>query len=480
MGKATEWRRGVRRGRTDDGPGDDDTAGVDHAAGRRRASPRRRSTTTTRRRRGRSSSTARPPATTTPSTWPRPRPPPGWSARRSRRRPTISTPAWPASPRASSAQPTVQTWNSTANSNDANYDVAARGSYVYSAGATRNASDNLDLMVIRWSSTTGAFKWVKRYAGAAGEDDLATDVVIDSAGNAIVCGIGGERARVAPTGSCASTRPPATSSGRIPTTGQGSRPTAPPRWSSMRKDNIYVTGYSRQDLVTGAFTVKLSPAGAKLWTRKYRGPDDNWGVATAIARRPAGGVYIGGYTNTDADGQDAFLIHYTAAGDRKVYTLYTANTVARHRADHQRHRRRLERSDHRRRSARTTPTRSWVLWNTAGDIDDADYRRHRRARLVASGRHRRLRRRLHDRARTTTTPINPNIRTMRMSVLPGGGRWLYDDDGNGLQSRGHRARRQRPLVRRRRPAVHGPGLRPVTEDLDVLRRAAARRTVTVS
>jgi hypothetical protein len=332
-------------------------------------------------------------------------------------------------PTGSSALPLMHTWNSTANDNDANYAVAARGSYVYSAGATRNAKDNLDLMVIRWSSTTGAFKWVKRFAGAAGHDDRATDVVIDSAGNAIVCGTGENAAewtywvvrKYSPAGDLKWTY-----------TYDGS-PTGSDRPAEMvvdAKDNIYVTGYTRQDLVTGAFTVKLSPAGAKIWTRKYTGPDENWGVATAIARRPAGGVYIGGYTNTDANGLDALLVHYTAAGDRKVYNLYTANTVA--------------------------PTIQsindiavasngqimgvgqhndadplWVLWDTDGGIDDADYDvtagldRWQAVGADAYGG-------VYMTGPYDNDSINPNIRTMRMSVLPGGGRWLYDDDGNGL------------------------------------------------
>jgi len=332
-------------------------------------------------------------------------------------------------PTASSAAPVMRTWDSVAHQNDANYAVAARGSYVYSAGATRNAKGNLDLMVIRWASTTGAFKWVRRFAGPAGKDDVATDVVIDGNGNVIVCGTS-ENVNTSTYWVVRKYTPAGDLKWTFTYDGSDMHADRPAEMVVDTKNNIYVTGYTRQETVTGALTVKLSPTGAKIWTRKYRGPDGDWSAATAIARRPAGGVYIGGYTFTDANGQDAFLIHYTAAGDRKVYSLYTAGTVA--------------------------PTAQflndiavawngqiigvgqhndedpvWVLWNTDGTIDDSDYDTTAGTdywKAVGADAYGGV---------YLTGPydndsINPNIRTMRFSVLPGGGRWLYDDDGNGL------------------------------------------------
>jgi hypothetical protein len=332
-------------------------------------------------------------------------------------------------PTGSSAQPVMHFWNSSANDNDANYDVAARGSYVYSAGATRNASDNLDLMVIRWSSTTGDFKWVKRYAGAAGKDDQATDVVIDGTGNAIVCGTA-ENALETTYWVVRKYSPAGDLKWTYTYDGSTLHFDRPAEMFVDASNNIYVTGYTRQDNVTGAFTVKLSPTGAKVWTRKYKGPEGLGSVATAIARRPAGGVYIAGYTYTAAGGEDAFLLHYTAAGDRKVYEVYDANTVA-----------------------ATVQTINdigvasngqiigvgqhveadplWVLWNTAGDIDDADYDTTPGSdwwQAVATDAYGGV----YMTGPYDNDSINPNIRTWRFSVLPGGGNWVYDNDSNGL------------------------------------------------
>ncbi len=330
-------------------------------------------------------------------------------------------------PTDSYAQVTVNFWNSPANSNDANYAVAVRGSYVYSAGATRNSSNNLDLILIRWSITTGAFKWAKRYAGAAKMDDAATDVVIDSKGNAIVCGTtenaAGYRSWVV--------RKYNRSGDKLWTRtydGSALHDDSPLEMVVDGANNIYVTGYTRQDTVTGVFTVKLSPSGGKLWTRKYRGPDGNGGSATAIVRRPAGGVYVGGYTDTDACAQEGLLLHYTGAGDRKVYELWNQNH--------------LQPSDQTINDIAVASTGQIigvgedhgnpgrVHWNTAGgldysytvDTDGLDWWQGVGTDAYGG---------VYLTGPFDNDSVNPNIRTWRSTLLSQGGQWLYDYDDNG-------------------------------------------------
>jgi hypothetical protein len=333
-------------------------------------------------------------------------------------------------PTGSSAQPVVQTWNSTANNNDANYAVAARGSYVYTAGATRNANDptNLDLTVIRWSSTTGAFKWVRRYAGAARQDDAATDVVIDADGNAIVCGTTENTdgisnwvvRKYSPTGETKWTW-----------TFDGS-PTANEAPVEMLVDgagNIYVTGNASIDGRTWSYTVKLSPKGAKLWARRYAGPEPSYGNSRGIARCPSGGVYVGGNTHTEATGVDMFLLRFTAAGDRKVYELFDSEfggTTQQYMND----------------LAVASNGRiygvglqhgfdpAWVAWSPAGDVytsminSTAGEDQWLAVGTDAYGG-------VYMTGPYDNVSVNPNIRTQRFSVYTLGGRWLYDYDENG-------------------------------------------------
>jgi len=323
----------------------------------------------------------------------------------------------------------VHSWNSPADSNDANYDVAARGSYVYSAGATRNASDNLDLLLIRWSSTTGAVKWARRYAGADDEDDIATDVVIDPDGNAIVCGttqhtlIGGTDWVVRKYSPLGDKKWTWTYDGPIDIDLD-----APVEMVVDGAGNIYVTG----TLITAeyesvAYTVKLSPAGKKLWGRKFVGPEPSPTSASAIVRCPSGGVYVGGTTWTTATGDDMFLLRYTAAGERTIYDYYGLNGATAQRLNDiavASTGRIVGVGQH----DDNDPT--LVTWMPQGylystSIDDTPGADEWLA--VATDPYGGLYRT----GPFDNVSVNPNIRTQRLSLLAGGGGWTYDYDDNG-------------------------------------------------
>jgi hypothetical protein len=232
-------------------------------------------------------------------------------------------------------------WNSASNNNDANYDVAVRGSYLYTSGASRNLSNNLDLLVIRWS-TTGAVKWAKRWNGPEKLDDVAADVAVDSNGNVIVCGTtqhaftGGTDwvvIKYSPLGEKKWTR---TYDGPIEIDFD-----APVEMIVDGAGNVYVTG----TLITAeyesvAYTVKLSPKGVKLWSRRYAGPEPGLTAARALAR---------------CDRRR----HVRAAllGVRRTDGLRALRREdpQHQRADDERPGRRLQRRDHRRRRARRRP-----------------------------------------------------------------------------------------------------------------------------
>ncbi len=283
-------------------------------------------------------------------------------------------------------------------------------------------------MVIRWSSTTGAFKWMKRYAGLAKGDDAASDVVVDPSGNAIVCG-STENADGLASWVVLKYSPSGTRLWTRTFDGSATKSERPVEMYVDGAGNIYVTGYSWATTTVSAHTVKLSPAGKTLWSRKYKGPDDGYSVATAIVRRPAGGVYVAGHTDTDAGGQDVFLLHYTAAGDRKLYALYDGHTavptvqtindiavisnglifgVGQH-------------ND-------TDP--AWVVWQTTGALyatqEDGTPGSDWWEGVVADAYGG-----VYITGPYDNASVNPNIRTQRLNIGSTGGGWLYDYDGDG-------------------------------------------------
>lgn len=219
---------------------------------------------------------------------------------------------------------TVRSYAGPAGGNDGFYDVAAKSSYAYAAGASRNAAGDLDLLLVRWT-TSGPQAWAKRFAGATGMDAGATDVVIDGKGNAIVCGT---------TTTANGTdwvvlkySPKGKRLWRWTCDGAGHSDDSPVEMVVDGAGNVYVTGYAAvNDVgVKTALTVRLSAAGKKVWARKYAGVENANGAATAIARCPRGGVYVGGWALEMGTQEDVFLLRYAPDGRRRTFQTYTGS-----------------------------------------------------------------------------------------------------------------------------------------------------------
>jgi hypothetical protein len=218
----------------------------------------------------------------------------------------------------------VRTYAGPAGGNDAFYDVAARGSYAYAAGASRNAAGDLDLLLVRWTGA-GDPTWAKRFAGAAGMDASATDVVVDGKGNAIVCG----------TTTTANGKdwvvlkysPKGKRLWRWTYDGAGHSDDSPVEMIVDGAGSVYVTGYAAVNDVgiKTALTVRLSAAGKKAWAKAYAGVAKANAGANAIARCPRGGVYVGGWALEAGTQEDVFLLRYAPDGRRKVFESYTGS-----------------------------------------------------------------------------------------------------------------------------------------------------------
>ena len=190
--------------------------------------------------------------------------------------------------------------------------LAVRGSYVYTAGMSYNAAGDRDLVVCRWSST-GAFKWARRFAAKQGSDDFARDVAIDAKGNVIVAGL---TQTPEPTDLVVIKYSP--SGKKLWTWRFDGKAHGNDNPSEMLVDgagNVYVTGQTMKATTTAAYTVKLSPAGKKLWSRTF----GSGGGGNALAPAPGKGVYVGGATYLSGENMNAFLVKYSPAGAVKTF-----------------------------------------------------------------------------------------------------------------------------------------------------------------
>jgi hypothetical protein len=180
------------------------------------------------------------------------------------------------------------------------------------AGWSRNAAGASDILLVKWSSN-GVFRWARRYNGPLHGDDAAVALGTDRNGNVTVAGYsqgaGGEDWVVISWSSAGTRRWVWRYGGNA---GGADRP------SDLVVDaggRIYVTGWFTVPGVTRkARTVKLSPAGRKLWSRATFGSGGLAAEAKGIALRPGGGVYVVGRTQAAATGWDPLVARYSSSG----------------------------------------------------------------------------------------------------------------------------------------------------------------------
>lgn len=205
---------------------------------------------------------------------------------------------------------------------DFNNAVAVRGTAVYTTGSTWKTAANRDLLVARWSSATGALKWARTWGSGGDNLDRAIDVGVDGKQNVVACGT--RRGTTEEDWVVASWSPAGKRRWVWTYNGPADLSDMPRELWVDKAGNTYVTGIAW--FTSGGrrcVTVKLSPAGKRLWLKTYSGPDGAGADGRAIAACPSGGVYVGGFAVDEGAGIDAMLLRYGATGKRKVYAAYT-------------------------------------------------------------------------------------------------------------------------------------------------------------
>ena len=136
-------------------------------------------------------------------------------------------------------------------------------------------SGNSDYATVKYNSA-GEQQWVARYNGEANNGDFATAIAVDKSGN------------------------------------------------------VYVTGYSGDDYVTGIslgldtvidfVTVKYDTLGQEQWVARY-----NNGGGRAIALDSSGNVYVTGYSNDPRTGTEYATIKYNPVGQEQWVARYNGS-----------------------------------------------------------------------------------------------------------------------------------------------------------
>jgi hypothetical protein len=200
--------------------------------------------------------------------------------------------------------------------------LSADGKSVYICGTSTKAAANSDLYVLKRSVKTGKLAWAKKYDGPQHKNELAVAIGADAADNVVVAGWSQNAADVDYV--VASW----TKSGAVRWTW---------RWDGGNGSDMLTDLYvepAGKAWVTGMMaagggkaacaTARLSATGAKLWAKKYLGPDGLGAAGSTMARRPGGGAYIGGVVIRGGTGNDGLLMRYSGSGGRTVVALDAA------------------------------------------------------------------------------------------------------------------------------------------------------------
>ena len=191
---------------------------------------------------------------------------------------------------------------------------------VYVAGYAYNGR-NYDYATVKYSPA-GQQLWQARYNGPADNEDLPTNVVVDTAGNVYVSG----------TSYSATESDYATI--KYSPTGQQlwvARYNGPANGydlaAKVKVDavgNVYVTGSSDNGRSSSYdyATLKYSTGGQQLWATRYNGPANSYDLAADLALDNEGNVYVTGTTYTDSQSDYATLKYVGTDGQQEWEEIY--------------------------------------------------------------------------------------------------------------------------------------------------------------
>lgn len=209
-------------------------------------------------------------------------------------------------------------WDGAAHGADKAWDIAvsAAGS-VYVCGSSATAAGGTCSVVLKYSAN-GKLKWARRWTSVEGANPTARRIAIDGAGRVVV--VGQYKSGPGQHIFVAKYRPDGVRQWlRRYAVGYS---TLPKDFCIGSSNTIYVAGSMMPtDASFGdGVLLKYSSGGTLRWTSVYAPLYDKWDVFSAVCRRPAGGVYVAGTSQSSGADSDGIVYRCTAGGARTLIT----------------------------------------------------------------------------------------------------------------------------------------------------------------
>ena len=138
---------------------------------------------------------------------------------------------------------------------------------VYIAGATKNGSNNYDMLVAKYNRT-GVLQWIRQYNGAGNGDDMALGLYIDASGY------------------------------------------------------VYITGTVTTATNVDVVTIKYNDSGTQQWLSTYNGTGGAFDTGADITTDASSNVYITGTSYNASGNTDVITIKYNSSGTQQWANRY--------------------------------------------------------------------------------------------------------------------------------------------------------------
>ncbi|MCS7223165.1 MAG: hypothetical protein NZ959_01200 [Armatimonadetes bacterium] len=189
------------------------------------------------------------------------------------------------------------------------------GTSIYVTGPSQGTTSHRDWAIIKYDPSLGQV-WLRRFDGPGNQDDDPVKVLVDPSDNVIVVGTVWHSTQYQ---NIAVRKYDA--AGTVLWTRQINGPV---NGNDFARDafvdaagNVYVCGASTGlGYNTDMIVAKYNSAGTLLWSRRYNGPGNGDDEATSLCVDPSGNVAITGFTFGGATDDDFTTIKYSPAGTR--------------------------------------------------------------------------------------------------------------------------------------------------------------------